>query len=260
MRYAPFGGTRSSGGAFGTDRAFTGQRLDSTGLYFYNARYYDAAIGRFISPDTIVPNLSNPQSLNPYTYVLNNPLRYTDPTGHVEYDEYGEYDPAPLVGQPPVVVGVAVSVPAFPAVWVLPLLPVLAPVLIALPTLFIANDTGPSMLLESDEEKVVAQPQPTNQSTPTKPDEKRNELLGKATDPKLRDAIDQLYRPGSQVGDGGTADKIRIDGDHIQKGQDRLKQLESILSNPNLSPSDRQIAQSLHDDLKDALASRGALK
>jgi RHS repeat-associated protein len=32
-------------------RLFTGQRLDSTGLYYYGARYYDATIGRFISPD-----------------------------------------------------------------------------------------------------------------------------------------------------------------------------------------------------------------
>ncbi|MCL4500058.1 MAG: hypothetical protein M1335_07470, partial [Chloroflexi bacterium] len=32
-------------------RLFTGQRLDATGLYFYNARYYDATIARFISPD-----------------------------------------------------------------------------------------------------------------------------------------------------------------------------------------------------------------
>ncbi len=38
--------------------------------------------GRFLSPDTIVPSPGNPQSLNRYAYVLNNPLRYTDPTGH----------------------------------------------------------------------------------------------------------------------------------------------------------------------------------
>jgi RHS repeat-associated protein len=65
-----------------TDKKFTGQRLDSTGLYYYNARYYDPVIGRFISPDTIVPNPANPQSLNRYSYCLNNPLRYSDPTGH----------------------------------------------------------------------------------------------------------------------------------------------------------------------------------
>jgi hypothetical protein len=55
---------------------------------FYNARYYDTTLGRFTQPDTIVPNPLNPQSLNRFAYVLNNPLKYTDPTGHVEcWDE-----------------------------------------------------------------------------------------------------------------------------------------------------------------------------
>ncbi len=65
-----------------TDRKFTGQRLDeSTGLYYYGARYYDPALGRFVQADTIVPEPGNPQALNRYAYVLNNPLRYTDPSG-----------------------------------------------------------------------------------------------------------------------------------------------------------------------------------
>jgi RHS repeat-associated protein len=79
--YAPFGLTRSSSGASPTDKKFTGQRLDSTGLYYYGARYYDPGIGRFISPDTFVQDPANPQSFNRYSYCLNNPLKYTDPTG-----------------------------------------------------------------------------------------------------------------------------------------------------------------------------------
>lgn len=43
---------------------------------------YDAALGRFISADTIVPDPNNPQALNRYAYALNNPMRYTDPTGN----------------------------------------------------------------------------------------------------------------------------------------------------------------------------------
>jgi RHS repeat-associated protein len=74
--------TRSSSDTLPTDRLFTGQRLDGTGLYFYNARYYDPEIGRFISPDIYVQDFTNPQSLNRYSYVLNNPLKYTDPSGH----------------------------------------------------------------------------------------------------------------------------------------------------------------------------------
>lgn len=71
-----------SQGSIGTDRLFTGQRLDSTGLYYYGARYYDPAIGRFISPDPVVQDFTNPQTLNRYSYVLNNPLKYTDPSGN----------------------------------------------------------------------------------------------------------------------------------------------------------------------------------
>jgi hypothetical protein len=57
-------------------------------LYYYGARYYDANIGRFISPDSIVPNPANPQSLNRYSYCLNNPLKYIDPSGHESQEDY----------------------------------------------------------------------------------------------------------------------------------------------------------------------------
>jgi hypothetical protein len=51
-------------------------------LYWYNSRWYDPLIGRFIQADTLVPQPGNPQSLNRYAYVLNNPLRYVDSNGH----------------------------------------------------------------------------------------------------------------------------------------------------------------------------------
>jgi len=79
ISYSPFGSTRS--GSVPTDIKFTGQRLDATGLYYYGARYYDSNIGRFISPDPIVQSPANPQNLNRYSYVLNNPLKLVDPTG-----------------------------------------------------------------------------------------------------------------------------------------------------------------------------------
>jgi len=85
-QYFPYGATRS--GTVSTTYRFTGQRLDdSTGLYYYGARYYDAALGRFIQPDTIVPNPGNPQDLNRYTYARNNPLRFVDPSGYDPLDQ-----------------------------------------------------------------------------------------------------------------------------------------------------------------------------
>lgn len=79
IKFSPFGSART--GSVPTDIQFTGQRLDATDLYYYGARYYDPSIGRFISPDPIVQDPANPQSLNRYSYVMNNPLKYVDPTG-----------------------------------------------------------------------------------------------------------------------------------------------------------------------------------
>jgi RHS repeat-associated protein len=87
--YKPFGAmrTHTPQGVLRSNYKFTDQELDSeTGLYYYGARYYDPAIGRFISPDSIVPDPSDPQSLNRYSYVRNNPLIHVDPDGHEDSD------------------------------------------------------------------------------------------------------------------------------------------------------------------------------
>jgi RHS repeat-associated protein len=70
-----------------TDYRFTGQRSEEANLgslYDYGARFYSPVLGRFISADTIVPRPGDPQSLNRYTYVRNNPLRLVDPSGNAE--------------------------------------------------------------------------------------------------------------------------------------------------------------------------------
>ena len=137
QQFDPWGKVRG-GTITATSRNFTGQQLDDTGLLFYNARYYDPAIGRFISADTVVPgNASggmdgialrplavdfheaglvstlnseganadklhwggptNPQVLNRYAYVNNNPMRWTDPTGHSWYFGQNEAAQAALM-------------------------------------------------------------------------------------------------------------------------------------------------------------------
>ncbi|MFV9502973.1 MAG: RHS repeat-associated core domain-containing protein [Oscillochloridaceae bacterium umkhey_bin13] len=145
-----------------TGRNYTGQERDGTGLLYYKARYYDPAIGRFLSADTVIPgNASggmdgvavkpltvgfhetpfltklnqenqfgfwfelsgqerqqvgspwgpmNPQALNRYAYVLNNPLKYTDPSGH--------HPCGALLAGGPIGAGVAAGCAAFMAgVW-----------------------------------------------------------------------------------------------------------------------------------------------
>ncbi len=70
-------------------RGLAAPRLDAGiagDLYDYIARRYDPVLGRFIQPDTIVPDPGDPQSLNRYAYVLNNPIRFIDPSGYDPLD------------------------------------------------------------------------------------------------------------------------------------------------------------------------------
>lgn len=90
IRYFPFGEIRS--GNSSSKYLFTGQEFDTeTALYYYKARYYNPALLRFYQPDWIVPQIYNPQLLNRYSYVGNNPLRYIDPTGNSLEDIIAEY-------------------------------------------------------------------------------------------------------------------------------------------------------------------------
>ena len=85
--YRPYGDLQAHTGTSDVAYKYTGQERDaSTALYFYQARYYAQGLGRFVSPDTLVPNYLDPQAFNRYAYARNNPLRYTDPTGHWWWD------------------------------------------------------------------------------------------------------------------------------------------------------------------------------
>jgi YD repeat-containing protein len=69
LRYRPFGVTRFTSGTTPTTYRFTGQREE-------------AALGHFLSPDTLVPEPGNALDYHRYAYVRFNPLKYTAPTGH----------------------------------------------------------------------------------------------------------------------------------------------------------------------------------
>jgi RHS repeat-associated protein len=76
------------------DRGFTGhEHLDWAGLINMNGRMYDPVIGRFLGVDPLVADGDNSQSFNSYSYTLNNPLKFTDPSGFVlrQLPEYNGY-------------------------------------------------------------------------------------------------------------------------------------------------------------------------
>jgi RHS repeat-associated protein len=74
---------------------FTGKERDSeSNLDYSGARYYASQYARFMTPDPLgrlAASLLNPQTWNQYAYVLNNPIRYSDPTGTCLEDESGNY-------------------------------------------------------------------------------------------------------------------------------------------------------------------------
>ena len=69
-------------------RGYTGhEHMDGFGLINMNGRMYDPVIGRVLSPDPFVSSATSTQSYNRYSYCLNNPLRYTDPTGYHQHPD-----------------------------------------------------------------------------------------------------------------------------------------------------------------------------
>lgn len=78
----PFGdpGTAQEGPPL-RHRFIGGEVLQETGLYALGARLYDPETGRFLQPDPIIADVTDPQAINAYSYGLNNPLTYSDPSG-----------------------------------------------------------------------------------------------------------------------------------------------------------------------------------
>ena len=82
LAYDEFGVLLVEVGNIDNPFGFTGYQMDSiSGLYYAQARYYNPLISRMLSPDPVKGNVVNPQSINAYIYVLDNPLKYTDPLG-----------------------------------------------------------------------------------------------------------------------------------------------------------------------------------
>jgi len=90
----------------------------------------------------------------------------------------------------------------------------------------------------------------------------RDQLLDSVSNDKLKNCINEMYRPGASIGDGGLADAIRYElttgqlvggKSHITKGLERVRNLENIIAKQNLSNADLKIATDLLNDLKEVL-------
>ncbi|QSQ27350.1 hypothetical protein JY651_21645 [Pyxidicoccus parkwayensis] len=101
MKYEPFGGRRFAQDlslpqgqvSWESFQGFTGHEHDEeSGLINMRGRIYDPKLGRFLSPDPFIQAPLRSQSFNRYSYVLNNPLRFTDPSGYLAMDTIIVYD------------------------------------------------------------------------------------------------------------------------------------------------------------------------
>ena len=112
--YAPFGATIEEHGDATACYRYTGKEKDDSGLYYYGARYYDDALGRFLATDSVLPNVYEPQQLNRFAYVRNNPLKLVDPDGHalIAAIALGAFVASYVTGKTIVIAGVAISASA----------------------------------------------------------------------------------------------------------------------------------------------------
>jgi RHS repeat-associated protein len=93
--YRPYGDPYEWSGAQAGPRelltTFQGQQFDdTTGLYNFKARHYDAELGRFMSADTIVTDTGDPRTLHRYAFAGGNPIKFVDPTGRGFWSSIGD--------------------------------------------------------------------------------------------------------------------------------------------------------------------------
>ena len=93
-RYNLYGARKTSTDTTGNPFAYNGEARDDTGLDYLRARYYDSQGGTFLTEDSYPGEDTAPLSQNRYSYVQNNPVNYTDPSGHRMIWMGGEGEPS----------------------------------------------------------------------------------------------------------------------------------------------------------------------
>lgn len=254
---------------------------------YFGTRYYASTQGRFTSPDEPFADQSegDPQSWNLYSYVRNNPLRFTDPFGLARYDKngnwIGDYDDefdkdlkaywrvdknSALGGnwdfggnKSPIQVSGSYGVGDFFRA--------------LLPRSFSLSE---GQIREVDAYQYrrmgmndLATCRESGGCEPLTGDvasgglkllgTARMNLLNAAKNPKLRNIIQNLYRVNAKVGRGSTADQVRFERNtallqgfpkHGIKANNEIRALRDVLRNRALDPSDRAVAEALKKDLE----------
>ncbi|MFH1947123.1 MAG: RHS repeat-associated core domain-containing protein [Candidatus Magasanikbacteria bacterium] len=249
--YDVFGSVVGKSGLAESSYLFTNQEFDSESeLYYYNARYYNPAIGRFISRDPMLGRDGDVLSKNSYIYVKNNPLKYTDPTGETEDEGGGWWDDlVDFVFDHPVItgiiIGVAVGAIIVGGVYIVGgeiVCGVLCPAVIEVGSISTAVANRVISYLNDATSRILSS-------------NERNLISNAINNEKLRNVFNKLYQATDKIpgGTAGSLGQIVGGSNHLQKAQDSVNALWKIINTPNLIKSDIQIAQTLLDQLINAM-------
>ena len=274
LDYYPFGGIRlnEKASSFDEQRKFTGQEYDKdTNLHYYVQRYYNQDVGRFTSQDpvhlligdeqrfkdkaqrSLEFHLSDPQSLNSYSYVNNNPLKYVDETG-----EIWQYIAAalfwPEVAYAPATPEETYNDPTEKVLLIGSFVPFGGGVKNVPNT--VKNLANPVKNLADDAVKVAEQ----WGSTAFNATKQQADWVKGVENSKLQNIIQKFFQVSDDI-PGGTAGAIQYtketgklvgDSDHIQKGQDLLRGLQNVLKQ-NLNRADLEKTKDLYKKLDRSL-------
>ena len=234
--YEPFGTVTATGTGSGNELQYTGREDDGTGVYYYRARYYHPGLQRFLSEDPIEFMGGD---TNLYAYVANDPIGNGDP--------YGLCVPF----TPDVVLDAAF-------------------ILYDLGVLVIGGrkDFGENLLALGADVAGACTPGVTGAGLAVRAGRRaiattRSRLLSNATDPRVRDVVEQLYRRGAKKGSGSAMDAYRHEqrtGEllspkgHGTKLLERRTQLQDLVRDPKLNDTDRRIVRDLLIDIQNALS------
>jgi RHS repeat-associated protein len=234
---------------------FTGKPRDGA-LDYFGARYYSPRTGRFTTVDPLMAvddGTLDPQRWHRYGYAANNPFRYIDPDGRGILTKLAKLilkggdvaaTTAGIVEDVQTLTDENASVRS---------------------RLLAAASLGSEFLpvsvrdVREGGEFALSVVQSARQLETA-----RTHLLRQATDPRLRHAIDQLYRKGAELGSGSTMDAVRLERasgtlltrkGHIPKLVERRTNLLRLLRDRNLADTDKQIIRELLRDIQAALGS-----